>query len=434
VALLPEDEGLSKAEELRRFVDWGVRSYPARHYMVVVWGHGQGFRPAGASGPTRYDPSHSSGGIAFDDHPVGVMDVSGLGGALLSVSRERLGGRPFDIYASDACLMQSLEVASELSEAARYVVGSEQIESYLGFPYRRFLPWMNGSAGAPPSERCGDGDAVCWAAELLPEAARQAFLPGGLYAVLSPQSGKTYTLSALDSDALRLDLEPALWRLSAGLSSWIREDPLRRIDLQVLLDVAEGRAGGGGVPGFWGSTRDVGVFLSALEGLLQRQAGRSPMYARYGTEVLSSGVREARLALDRCVLARAFGERYASADYAGMAGVSVWLPHDEAEYEERIGFFSASRLYDLPELGPRAAVASWGQWLSELFPARPGANAWGHSAPYGSNGAYPAVWPLAPSAGWPGTSSKAAWPSTLPATWGGWPGDGAGWASWPNSP
>jgi hypothetical protein len=363
-----EEETIPPEESLRRFLSWGVEAYPSERYLVVVWGHGLGFRPRGLEG-NSYSPGSLRGGIAFDHSQGTVLDTPGLRGALAAVSRTVLGGRPFDLYASDACLMQSIEVATELAGVSRYVVGSEQIEDYLGLPYRTLLPRLNGTAApAPPAPECAEPDAACRAARLFPALQREAFAPGGLYARVSPEAAETFTLSALDAGALTSALRPALLELSAAITAYVREEPLRAIDLQVLLDVPRGGAGpGNGTPGFLGGTRDVGVLLAKLRDLLREEAGGSPEGATPGAVRLTRAASAVEAALDRAVLAAAFGARYDAERYAGMAGISVWLPHDAAELERRLDFFASSRFYAAPAPG----AIGWQGWLEAVFAPPP---------------------------------------------------------------
>ena len=369
VELLAE-ETIPPEESLRRFLDWGVSEYPADRYLVIVWGHGLGWRPAGLPGNT-YDPAVLRGGVAFDDTQRAVLDTPGLRGALAAVARDRLGGRPIDVYASDACLMQSLEVATELADVSRYVVGSEQIEDYLGFPYRTFLPALNGTAPAPPAPAaCPQADAACGAAAMLPRLQRDAFLPGGLYAEVSPEAAEGFTLSAVAAGALTREVHPAMHRLGAAIAAYVREDPLRGIDLQVLLDVP--RSLGAGTPGFLGGTRDVGVFLAGLRELVEEEAKRNAEGPTPAVTRLLQAITSARAALGKAVIAAALGEEYEEDRYTGRLGASVWLPHDEQELAARLSFFASSRFYDQPQAPQGAASASppdgpWRTWLELLF-------------------------------------------------------------------
>jgi hypothetical protein len=364
-----DEETVPLEESLLRFVSWGVERYPSDHYAVIVWGHGLGWRPASppAAG-VRYDRAGTSGGIAFDDRRGVVLDIPGLSRALGSASRARLGGRPFDLYASDACLMQSVEVAAELSASARYVVGSEQIEEdYAPLPYRAWLPILNGTAPARPVAACPTGDAACQAAAVLPSlqgalaapsaAARDPSLPAEAGESAAP--GERYTLSTIDEAALDRDLIPALRRLSTAIDAYAREDDLRRIGLQVLLGPDRGPLRG--TPGFRGGTRDVGMFLDRLSAQVTREPGAAGTPGQKG---VLEAVEAARSALGRAVIAASLGPRYRAPEYAGMAGVSVWLPHDEGELRARGGFFAPAAPWRAS-----AGEASFRAFLDRIFTA-----------------------------------------------------------------
>lgn len=292
-----DEEGVSPEESLRRFVSWGVLRYPSEHRAVIVWGHGRG-----------------PGGIEAGEGR-GALGVPGLARALASVSRRRLHGRAFNLYASDACLMQSLEVAGALSAVARYVVGSESIqEDYVGLPYRGWLPVLNGSAPLPVTRSCLRDDAACNAAAALVGAGR---------------SGARSTLSALDEEALAGALVPAMGRLSAAIDAYLREDNLRRIGLRALLGADRGALGG--TPELGLGTRDVGVFLERLAAQVTREPGARGSLGQRG---VLEAVKAARAALGRAVVAVELGWRDAS---PGMAGVSLWLPRDGEEYRAHRG-------------------------------------------------------------------------------------------------
>lgn len=356
-----EEERLAPEESLRRFVSWGVERYPADRYAVIVWGHGLGWRPASAApGPIRYDREGSAGGLAFDESQGTALDTPGLAGALAAVARERLGGRRFDVYASDACLMQSIEVAGELAGAARYVVGSEQIEEdYVGLPYRTWLPTLNGSAPPPPDAApCAPPDLACRAAAMLPSLHRAAAERGAAGApgvVTATTDG--YTLSALDEDRLTRELVPSLRRLGAAIEAYEREDDLRRIGLQVLLGQEHGEVRG--TPSLRGGTRDIGVFLDRLAAQVKREPGAR---GTASANAILASADAARVALGHAVLGAAFGPRYREPSFASMAGLSLWLPRDPLDYRARIDFFAPSVLYRTPSSEP-----SFRGFLERLF-------------------------------------------------------------------
>jgi hypothetical protein len=352
-----EARGKDKApteERLTRFLTWGMERYPAEHYAVVVWGHGLGWRPAtaGAVAPVRYDRAGTTGGIAFDDTLGTVLDTPGLSRALTAAARERRAGKPFDLYASDACLMQSVEVAGELVSAARFVVGSEQVEEdYVGLPYRTWLPLLNGSTPLPNAAACAPADVACRLAAALPPALRDEQAHEE-----TPSAG--FTLATVDEARLAGDLVPALGKLGEAIEAYLREDDLRRINLQVLL--GQDRGPTRGTPGFRGGTRDVGVFLSRIQAEVEREPGAAETAAR---KALFAAIGEARAALGKAVIASALGPRYRAVDFTGMAGLSVWLPHDGGELRGRAAFFAPSVLY--------RRTPSFGGFLDRVFAPPP---------------------------------------------------------------
>ncbi len=115
---------MSNPESLREFLDWGIKNYPARHYMVVIQGHG--------SGP---------GGILSDKD--GVMSIPDLE-KTMKKSQENTGVKP-DILVLDACLMGSAEVAYQLKDTADIMVASQEIESGYTIPVGRIAASLKDS-------------------------------------------------------------------------------------------------------------------------------------------------------------------------------------------------------------------------------------------------------------------------------------------------
>ena len=115
-----EIRNMGDADTLTDFINYGVRSYPANHYGLILWNHG--------GGPV--------GGYGSDSH----FDGDGLS---LEEIREALGhsvmaDSAFDFVAFDACLMGSVETAGCLDGYADYVIASPELEPQHGYDYR----WM----------------------------------------------------------------------------------------------------------------------------------------------------------------------------------------------------------------------------------------------------------------------------------------------------
>lgn len=354
VEVAPEETGPPE-DSLEGFLEWGINAYPAERYAVILWDHGFGYRPAGA-GPG--DP----GGIAVDVSQGTVLDTPSLGAALAAASARALGGRPFDVVAADASRSQSLEIAAEIAGAARFLVGSEQGAPIGGLPYHRLVPWLNGARPMPPAPAsCGQADAACRVAALFPEALRAAADAGeGRSAAERADLRASFTMSALDGEAVRGALHPAMHRLGAALTAWIQEDPLRAVDLRALLLPEVAGPGEPRVPAFPGDQRDVGVLLARLSGLL---ADVGPAGASPASAPLAGALASARAALGSAVIAASFGEQYTAGRYPAIAGVSVWVPHDAAALRDEAALYAGSRFFAAPPGQP----AAWGAWLEAAF-------------------------------------------------------------------
>lgn len=125
---------MGKAQTLQDFVTWGVQTYPADKYTLVLWNHG--------AGPVSID----------DDIAVlGPDEVHGDGLSLAEIdsalSNSRAAtGKSFETIGFDACLMGSMEVASMLTKHANYMVASEELEPGAGWEY---TTWLNAIQANP---------------------------------------------------------------------------------------------------------------------------------------------------------------------------------------------------------------------------------------------------------------------------------------------
>lgn len=362
---------------LSDFLSWGIAHYPARHYAVIVWGHGFGFRPAGEDG-SCCETQTPRGGIALDVSRHTVLDIPALRAALAETSTAYLGGRPFDLYLSDACLMQTMEVAAELTGVVRYIAGAEAKLDPLGLPYRLVLPLLNGSAQAPPpSPRCPPQDSACQFAVLVPELVRRGLGPQSeLYADpdIAAQARDNLTYSVLDARLLAERALPAMHELGSALLEYLREAPYQKDRTKALRDLLLPHRPSAVRPpfvyAFAGGGRDIGSLLFLLRAHLTSAVDPTAQRPTPAAASLLRAIVETEAALRSTVLASVLGSRYDDRAYAGMLGISVWLPIDAADYKANGDWFAAARFYQAPE-GARNAASPWGRWLQELFEPSP---------------------------------------------------------------
>ena len=151
----------SSPQALADFIDWGVENFPARHYMLIMWGHGNGADdeklPASARPIHHPDDSvpvaaaQTSRGIALDYSVVDGQTVDFLDSRrfqkALAAASERVG-RKIDILGMDACLMSGIEVCYQVRDSVRFTVAPEGFTPLDGWPYDKILselvrkPWL----------------------------------------------------------------------------------------------------------------------------------------------------------------------------------------------------------------------------------------------------------------------------------------------------
>ena len=118
---LPEQD-TGKPATLLKFLQWGIRRYPAKRFVVVIGGHGDGFRRRGRA-------------IAVDDFG-SSLDMPEIEYVL---RRAKFDKYRIGILGFDACLMGMLEIAHHFSPFAEYLVGSQAVEPGEGWPYDKVL-------------------------------------------------------------------------------------------------------------------------------------------------------------------------------------------------------------------------------------------------------------------------------------------------------
>jgi hypothetical protein len=154
-------------EVLRDFVEWGVTNYPAEHYAVVIWNHGDGWRVLMRNILTKSRDAISRGepdpnivkAVASDDTDKDILYMKEVQTAL-ETAQKNMHARDhtfekFDVVGFDACLMGMVEVAYAVRNAAAYVVGSEESEPGNGWPYDKILQALAATPTLSPNALAG---------------------------------------------------------------------------------------------------------------------------------------------------------------------------------------------------------------------------------------------------------------------------------------
>lgn len=165
-------------ETLTDFINWGINHYPADHYLLVLWNHGQGWDDtdifAGERGgvarlmrPGRIRHAFfrtsvvqaaklsatnttQSRAILIDDDAKDFLDNCEMKN-VLNNTRQTLG-RKLDILGMDACLMSMVEVGYQVKDSVLYTVGSEETEPGDGWPYDTIMEALSRNADMSPAD------------------------------------------------------------------------------------------------------------------------------------------------------------------------------------------------------------------------------------------------------------------------------------------
>lgn len=255
---------------LADFLDFLGRQFPARNYFLIIWDHGDGWRKG-------YGPQRA---VVIDESHGHMMGVAG--GELhraLAGGKKKLG-KNLAILGFDACLMGSIEVATEVMSFADYLLASEAVVPWDGFPYEAFLGRLVARPTATP-------------AEFLPEMCSD-------YVASFP--GEDVCLSAINLQQL--------WRV-----------------LTVARDVV-GDSVDPEVPGFRLARRGVQTFPAS--------AVNPPDFLDEQVDILhfwqlAPGGASLRSVLNPLVVANA-----ASGSYGAARGISIWFPAGYLDFKDKV--------------------------------------------------------------------------------------------------
>lgn len=140
-------------KELIKFIEWGVKNYPAKKYFIDIWNHGSGWRWIEGQSLLTQKKLDVLGpqDIGHDELTDNRITTEQLGLVMKHISKYI--GRKIDLYGNDACLMAMAEVAAEVSDYVKYFVSSQEDEPGAGWPYHLFLESLSKNPTA-------DGDAA----------------------------------------------------------------------------------------------------------------------------------------------------------------------------------------------------------------------------------------------------------------------------------
>ncbi len=155
------EQNMGDPAVLQAFVEWAVTEYPAQHYALSIWNHGDGWRK-NVENMDKIVKLKKAGGnenlvkaVASDNTDGDILYMrevqDALNGARTALDARNNTSVKIDVIGFDACLMGMLEVAYALRNETNYMVGSEETEPGPGWPYNTILTELTNSPTMPAS-------------------------------------------------------------------------------------------------------------------------------------------------------------------------------------------------------------------------------------------------------------------------------------------
>lgn len=135
-------------KDVKDFIDWAIKNYPAEHYIYSVFSHGTGFDDKNTNGTY----SIIKKGVAFDDSQGDTLTHYELG-EITKYLKEKIG-KKIDIFYPYACLMGGVELAYELKDNVDYILFSEELFPVTPLSYDPFGLAINKNSSISALDLC----------------------------------------------------------------------------------------------------------------------------------------------------------------------------------------------------------------------------------------------------------------------------------------
>jgi hypothetical protein len=127
---------LDKSDNLKDFIRWGIKKYPAKRYGLVFWDHGGQWKGG-------FGGDHQDGAVANPSS----MKVAEIG-KVLSEMRGELGLGKFDFITFDTCLLGGAELLPDMLPHTDTYIANAEIDFGDGWDYAATLGWLKANPNA----------------------------------------------------------------------------------------------------------------------------------------------------------------------------------------------------------------------------------------------------------------------------------------------
>ena len=305
------------------FLQWSFGRYRAKKYLVVVWGHGTGFR--------------ETKGVGTDWGSHNSLDMRELRNTLeqnrTELTKERRNFEKLAILGFDSCLMAMIEIVYELRGETQFVVGSQQDEYKDGWPYNKVLEGIRDREEKDDKPIAPDALSILivdtytefYKDHVVASATQSAIRTEGIEHAMSTLSGLGQELRKQLQSRGRDEVRAEIKRVRNDVQAF------KAADYVDLLDLAEKLASSD----LLNSGERVGRVQELAERLWQQ------LHKKHGGCILESGI--------------------AGSGVNDAHGLSVWFPATATMYQE----FRSQ--YVVLDFAKSDQSKGWVQFLDEYF-------------------------------------------------------------------
>lgn len=255
-AVIPANHEVNTGDPatLEKFMSWGVKNYPSRRSMMVMWNHGGG---------AFANPAHLKS-FCWDDSSneahLNLVDF-------WRVSQRLSNKAKFDIIGFDTCLLGHLETAFQLRDLGSFLVSSEKTEPGNGWDYEALAKTLSQNPTMYPREF----------------SAKMVSSYNDFY---KKENTSDTTLSSMDLEKLKNRLVPSVGELSKALQSDL-SNPSYGSEIKAILAQALDATGTGSGEE---DAIDLGYFTGSLQKSSVLPSATKTLAARVSTELKAATV------------------------------------------------------------------------------------------------------------------------------------------------
>ncbi|MCD4782283.1 MAG: hypothetical protein K8T10_00480 [Candidatus Eremiobacteraeota bacterium] len=314
---LPEGTSMGDPKSLENFVSWGMKKYPAKHYMIVIMGHGGAWIGAAEQTPAK----------------MGEAITQGVAKANEETGKEE----KIDVIMFNSCYMGNAESLYEMKDAADVTIASENYaRSGIFGHWGMFLDAM--------SKDIDEGkpfDGKQFATEIVDFYKEQGKEIKDNFPEFSNWKESYLTLSAIDNKKLN-KLAKSFKKFVKTLNKYDVPEHVLFREVANTKNYDSGAHNPSQLFGFYDTIRDLGDFMDNI-----RQNPDIPIEVKDSAAHVQENMKEAII-----------NEQHEGQGMEGSQGLTFWGPTNAVDIA-----FMGQRYTD--DVGKFSKGTGWGKRLTE---------------------------------------------------------------------